>query len=67
MARSRTRFVLVYLLPFLHLCACITVGLMDLDSGLQYIGTADLPFSILLAPGPVGPAFLLPTLPSGNA
>ena len=50
MANSKTRFFLVYLLPFLHLCACVVLGLINAESGAEYIGHADLPFTILIAP-----------------
>ena len=48
--RSRARFVLVHLLPFLHLCACGVIGWMKLESGVEYIAHADMPFTILIAP-----------------
>jgi len=50
MSGSRTRSLLVYLLPLVHLCACVVIGLMNLESGAEYIGHADLPFTILIAP-----------------
>jgi hypothetical protein len=50
MPNSKTRFVLVHLLPFLHLCACVVIGLIGPESGAEYIGHIDLPFTILIAP-----------------
>jgi hypothetical protein len=50
MSNSKTRFLFVHLLPTLHLCACVVLGLMNIESGVEYIGRADLPFTILIAP-----------------
>ncbi len=50
MSFSRTRFLLVHLLPFVHLCACIVLGVLNVESGAEIIGHADFPFTILIAP-----------------
>jgi hypothetical protein len=50
MPSSKTRFVVVHLLPFLHLCTCVVIGLISPESGAEYIGHIDLPFTILIAP-----------------
>ncbi|MGB9236862.1 MAG: hypothetical protein WCC04_20830 [Terriglobales bacterium] len=48
MMTSRTRSLLVHLLPFLHLCACLIIALGSLESGWQYLTMIDAPASILV-------------------
>ncbi|HXM21905.1 MAG TPA: hypothetical protein VN948_11650 [Terriglobales bacterium] len=43
-----SRKPLVYLLPLLHFCACITIKVADLESGVHYLILVDFPFSFLL-------------------
>ena len=38
----------VYLLPLLHLGACVTIALANLESGLEYMIYVDFPCSVLL-------------------
>lgn len=38
---------LIYLLPLLHLCACITIVLANVDRGWEYLGLIDFPASVL--------------------
>jgi hypothetical protein len=38
----------VHLLPFLHLCACLTVALAGIESGWQYMTMIDAPASVLV-------------------
>ena len=38
----------VYLLPFLHLGACLAIWLGNIDSGWQKLIVIDFPFSIVL-------------------
>lgn len=45
---SRKRFLLVHLLPFVHLCACLTITLAPLESGWQYLIIVDAPASVLI-------------------
>ena len=44
----RARFLLVHLLPFLHLCACIIIALARLESGWEYMMFVDGPTSVLI-------------------
>jgi hypothetical protein len=44
---SKTRFVLIYLLPFLHLCVCLTITFAGLESGWHYLIPIDFPVSIV--------------------
>jgi hypothetical protein len=39
---------LVYLLPFLHLGACVTIWAGHIDSGWQKLIIVDFPFSIVI-------------------
>lgn len=48
MTRSRLRPLTVHLLPFLHLCACLTVALAGFESGWQYMTMIDAPASVLV-------------------
>ena|SRR2546425_8069205 len=48
MTRSRVRFLLIYLLPSLHLCACLTIALARLESGWQYMMLIDVPMSVII-------------------
>ena len=36
----------VYLLPFLHVCACVVTVLANPESGWKYLGLVDFPVSI---------------------
>jgi hypothetical protein len=54
MPRTKTRFRWVYLLPVLHLCACLTSVVGHVIPGLQYLGIVwvfimliDLPVSAI--------------------
>jgi hypothetical protein len=47
-AMARRKTVWIYLLPLLHLSACITIALAKLDSGVHYLIYVDFPFSLLL-------------------
>jgi hypothetical protein len=46
-ASSRNPF-LVYLLPFLHLGACLAIWIGHIDTGWQKLIIVDFPFSIVL-------------------
>ena len=48
--KSSFRIVLVYLLPVLHLGACLAVSVAQVESGVEIMGRIDLPFTILIAP-----------------
>jgi hypothetical protein len=48
MTTSRLRVVLIHLLPFVHLCACLTIALARLESGWDYMLFIDIPVSGLL-------------------
>jgi len=41
------RRALVYVAPILHLCACLTIALLRLESGWHYMTIVDFPVSIL--------------------
>ncbi len=41
------RFVLVHLLPFLHLCACLAITLEGIENGWQYLILIDFPISLV--------------------
>ena len=47
LSKPKTRFVLVYLLPFLHLCACLAITLENIESGWQYLILIDFPVSLV--------------------
>ena len=44
----RARSFLIYLLPILHLCACLIIAVAGLESGWRYMMFADLPASVLI-------------------
>jgi hypothetical protein len=46
--RYVSRRPVVYILPLLHLCACIMIRVADLESGLHYLILVDFPFSFVL-------------------
>jgi hypothetical protein len=46
--RNRLTSILVHLLPFLHLCACVTIALAGLQSAWQYLMIADIPVSVII-------------------
>jgi hypothetical protein len=48
MPTKRLRFLLIYMLPFLHLCACMIIALARLESGWGYLLFVDAPASILI-------------------
>ena len=39
---------LVYLLPLLHLCACIIIAFASITKGWEYLGLIDFPASALI-------------------
>jgi hypothetical protein len=43
-----SRRPLVYLLPLVHLCACIAIKVADFKSGVHYLIYVDFPLSPLL-------------------
>jgi hypothetical protein len=43
-----SRSPVVYLLPLFHLIACITIHIVNPESGLQWLIVADFPFSFVL-------------------
>ncbi len=47
-SNRRLRFALVHTVPFLHLCACMTIGLAHLDSAWQYMMLIDIPMSVVI-------------------
>ena len=48
MRTLRTRFFLVHLLPFLHLCACLAISLGHVESAWQYMILIDVPMSVII-------------------
>ena len=40
--------LLVYLLPFLHLCACLIIAFARLESGWGYMVLVDIPMSVII-------------------
>jgi hypothetical protein len=48
-SRRSLPFPLVYLLPAMHLCACLVVSAARIESGWEQMIKVDFPFSILLA------------------
>jgi len=40
--------VWIFLFPLLHLCACVTIALAKLESGVHYLIYADMPLSLFL-------------------
>jgi hypothetical protein len=44
-----TGHFLVYLLPLLHLCACIIIVLAQVGRGWEYLGLIDFPASVIIA------------------
>jgi hypothetical protein len=47
-SKRRLRFILVHLLPFLHLCACLTIAFAHLESAWQYMMLIDVPMSVII-------------------
>jgi hypothetical protein len=47
-SNRRLRFILVHLLPFLHLCACLTIALAHLESAWRYMFLIDVPMSVVV-------------------
>jgi hypothetical protein len=47
-SNRRIHFILVHLLPFLHLCACLTIALAHLESAWQYMILIDFPMSVIM-------------------
>jgi hypothetical protein len=48
MTISPIRSPLVHLLPFLHLCACLTIAVAGIGAGWQYMTMIDAPASVLV-------------------
>jgi hypothetical protein len=48
MRKRYTRNVLVHMLPFLHLCACLIIWAAQLQTGLDYLFFVDFPISAFL-------------------
>jgi hypothetical protein len=48
MATSRLRPFLVYLLPALHLCACLTIAIAHLEAAWGYLLLIDVPMSAFI-------------------
>jgi len=42
------RISLIYLAPFLHLCACLIITVLRIESGWHYMTLADAPASIIV-------------------
>jgi hypothetical protein len=49
MPKPRIPFLLVYVLPFIHLCACLIVAFARIETGWEQLIKFDFPFSIVLA------------------
>ena len=47
MPTSKTRFVLIHVFPFLHLCACLAITLAGIESGWRFLILIDFPISIV--------------------
>lgn len=47
-AKSKRRYLLIHLLPVLHVAACLTVALAGIESGWQYMTMIDAPASVLV-------------------
>lgn len=45
---SKQPSALVYLLPFLHLCACLVITVARLESAWEYMMFVDAPASVLI-------------------
>jgi len=45
---SGKRISLIYLVPFLHLCACLIITVLRLESGWHYMTIVDVPASVLV-------------------
>jgi hypothetical protein len=39
---------MVYLLPFVHLCVCLTIALGHIESAWQYMFVIDIPMSVII-------------------
>jgi hypothetical protein len=48
MATSKLRPFLVYLLPVLHICACLTIALAHLEAAWGYLLFIDAPMSVFI-------------------
>jgi hypothetical protein len=49
MPTTKTRFISIRLLPLLHLCACLTIAIVNSDWwGIMFV--VDLPISVLITP-----------------
>ena len=44
----RLHFILVHVLPFSHLCACLTIALAHLESGWGHMFVIDIPMSVII-------------------
>jgi hypothetical protein len=42
------RISLIYLAPFLHLCACLIIAVLRLESGWHYMTIVDVPASTVV-------------------
>jgi hypothetical protein len=47
-SNRRLHFILVHVLPFLHLCACLTIAFARLESAWQYMMLIDVPMSVVI-------------------
>jgi hypothetical protein len=48
MTKLKVRSFLIYILPILHLCACLIIAVARLESGWGYMMIVDLPASVLI-------------------
>jgi hypothetical protein len=48
MKKPTLSHALVYLLPLLHLCACVVVAFAHVGRGWEYLGLVDIPASVLI-------------------